>query len=82
MVLHKPRDANSPMDETATNQTQNETVKKSSNITATTSNARTSELDSMRKMSRDQTTISSADETGKCIFVTPFNSTKFCHTSG
>ena len=69
MALHKPHDDYSPGDETATNQTRNETAKKSSNTTATTSNARTSELDSARKISRDQTTISTADEPGKCGFI-------------
>ena len=68
MSLHKPRGGKSPIEETETSQDPNKMDKKSSNITATTSNARSSELDSMRKISKDQTTISAADETGYFFF--------------
>ena len=64
MALRKPREDNLSSEVTATNQTRNSTIKKSSNITATTTNARSSELESARKMSMDQTTISTADEGG------------------
>ena len=39
-VLRKPPEDNLPSDEYASNHTRNGTIKKSSNITATTSNAR------------------------------------------
>ena len=64
MAFCKPQEDNLPGDVSATNQTRNGTLKKSSNMTATTSNARSSELESARKMSMDQTTISTADEKG------------------
>ena len=67
MALRKPHDDNLRSDEIATNGTRNDTMKKSSNITATTSNVRSSELESARRMSRDHTTISAADETGIAI---------------
>ena len=64
-VLRKPPEDNLPSDEYASNHTRNGTIKKSSNITATTSDARrSSELESARKLSRDHTTISAADEPG------------------
>ena len=66
-VLRKPPEDNLPSDEYASNHTRNGTIKKSSNITATTSNARSSELESARRLSRDHTTISAVDEPGKFL---------------
>ena len=57
-----------PSDDYASNHTRNGTIKKSSNITATTSDARrSSELESARKLSRDHTTISATDEPGNFL---------------
>ena len=67
-VLRKPPEDNMPSDDYASNHTRNGTIKKSSNITATTSDARrSSELESARKLSRDHTTISAADEPGNFL---------------
>ena len=64
MILHEvnPDDTFSG-DETTMNQNeQNGTGKKSSNITGSTTAGRSSELESARKLSGDQTTISAMEE--------------------
>ena len=63
-ALNKPRDDNLANEDTATNHTRNGTIKKGSNITATTSNGRSTEIETARKISRDQTTMSAGDEPG------------------
>ena len=68
-ALRKPHEDNIPSDEFASTHTRNGTIKKSSNITATTSNAQSSELESARKLSRDHTTISAADDPGNTILI-------------
>ena len=63
MVLQKPLEPSLPNEQTSTDPAANGPAKKSSNITAMTSINRSSELQSPRKISRDQTTLSTATET-------------------
>ena len=62
MILHEETDDTFSGDETTMNQEQNTTGKKSSNITGSTTAGRSSELESARKLSGDQTTISAMEE--------------------
>ena len=62
MILHEETDDTFSGDETTMNQEQNATGKKSSNITGSTTAGRSSELESARKLSGDQTTISAMEE--------------------
>ena len=64
MALRKPLDANMPNDLTTTDPTGNGTAKKSSNMTATTSDGKTSEIESIRKISKDQSAAGATDTTG------------------